>query len=417
MSLLNTDVLLHIGLFLDPQDVAAVIEVNREIRDNSDHLLRCVYHKTFGKINEIPELDTKVIRRLLCLSGRQPDLTINYNIYKTYLCTEVQDVYNRSLNLLENTQSTSIIQLKNKLFGFWHLDRQIKDYAEAASLNIGEDLDIGKNLESRSKETFAKIGDFNLNGKNYNVLAQQILADENPKHDKGKFWSPHFGKTCIGLFEREKNEGNNLLNNGFLNSMSLHNFSIRIGRVLKEKKLLSFEGHVTENEPVYNIPRSLVIEKTLNFRDTTRDVLGSDRLLDQKLTQIMIEMMVQNNEIICLKIDSNHDDLAVLAAAGFMTQGTHTEKIMEKIQSFRSIEENKLFPPYKNYGSRPAFFKMEDLTNQVVYFSKGAPVSWKEIIQREPILKEKSGILPEYWVVKPSIVERDQREGSVVKEV
>lgn len=38
--------------------------------------------------------------------------------------------YNKAITLLENTKPTTILQLKNHLFAFWHLDRGILAYQQ-----------------------------------------------------------------------------------------------------------------------------------------------------------------------------------------------------------------------------------------------------------------------------------------------
>ena len=327
-------------------------------------------------------------------------LLTDYNIY--YNGEEnslVEEDYNCSINLLENTEPTSIYQLKNILLSFWHLDRQIKDYNDFISkecdCNLG--IKIGKDLALRSSETFAKIGFFYHNEKKYNVTAQHILADERKNvSNKRKFFSMTNGATTIAISE-----------SGRAGQVS-HMFSVCLGRKSKDSEDIYNETHSLHKiEPVLNNERHLVVDNLLCYNDSTKAPEGSDRLLDQKLTQIMIEMIIQNERIVSLDVISAFDDLPVLVAAGF--EAEINKGILNELIRFRSIEGNKIFPPYFDYGSDPTIFKKEWLAEERVYFSKDVNIiaSWDEIINKEPILTEKSGILPEYWEVKPNIVDEN----------
>lgn len=65
MCVLNTDAILHVGSFLEPQDVVALIHVNRDVRFNSNQLLRNQYQKAFGNINKNQLPNKKSIIQLL----------------------------------------------------------------------------------------------------------------------------------------------------------------------------------------------------------------------------------------------------------------------------------------------------------------------------------------------------------------
>jgi len=429
MSTLNTDTILHIGSFMNPSDAVALTRVNKDVRANSDQLLRSQYQKTFGEINNIEQPDKKIMARLICRAEKQPNAAVNHNIYtvpssrlerwkwiagvENSLDKEAQEHYNSNINLLENSQATSIIQLKNQMKGFWHSDRQMKDYAQFKSKEQAQatsGLIIGKKLETRSRETFAKIGGFSLNNKNYDVAAFHILADEasvdqyRNYHDDThrKFDSVSYGKTYIGIFEREQPHS--------LESLGLrgpnHNFHVHIGRdkIKPDWFEISSEGSIGNGkDAVFGSKRHLIIGNGLEYRDRTQDAQGSDRLLDQKLTQVMIEVTIQNKAIISLQVDSNHDDLAVLTAGGFESHST--EARIKELNDFRSEEGNKLFPPYRDYGSVKTTFETTDFTKKNVLYSRGAPEAWSDIIEREPILKPNAAILPEYWARKPNIVD------------
>lgn len=454
MTSLPTDTMLYIGTFMNPRDVVALTHVNCDLHDKSYQLLRNKFQETFGETNTIQQPDKKIMARLLCCA-EQPNAAVNHNVYTTpgsylerwkwivgvenSLDKEVQENYNNNISLLEKTQATSIIQLKNQMKGFWHSDRQIKDYAkfksdEKARATSGlisklffaclavifkhyynpSILNIGKKLETRSRETFAQIGNFTLNSIDYNVVAFHVFADENSAdryrtyHDDThrKFDSMFYGKTLIGIFEKQKPHS--------LEALGHHgpyqNFGVRLGREKLANRWgvdISTEDNMGfGKDAVLDSRRHLIIGSGLEFRDRTQDVQGSDRLLDQKLTQIMVEMTMQNKKIISLRVESNHDDLTVLTAGGFTCDRTH--RTLEELTNFRSEEGNKLFPPYRDYGSHSTMFVKDTSKVKNVHYSKGAPEAWSDIIQREPILKSNSAILPEYWARKPNIIDESE---------
>lgn len=148
----------------------------------------------------------------------------------------------------------------------------------------------------------------------------------------------------------------------------------------------------------------------LGYRGRTYEPAGSDRALDQKLTQIMIEIAEQNRDMYAIYSTANHDDFLMLASSGFRSMAGDRRSIefnvehMEKLQSFRADSKNKLFPPYKDYATHKMLFLMEDRANDNVYFQKEwRPQSWAKMIEQHPILHSDSGRLPEYWLRPPLV--------------
>src|SRR5690606_21917893 len=86
-----------------------------------------------------------------------------------------------------------------------------------------------------------------------------------------------------------------------------HNFGVTIGRKSADSSGIAHEAG-PNSEKVSRDHRYLVSESMLLYRDRTSEASGSDRLLDQKLTQIMIETLAQNENILGMRVDSNHDD-------------------------------------------------------------------------------------------------------------
>lgn len=447
MTTLKADVTSYDGSFSDPTTAMPLTYVNGGVRVKFNNSLRELYIKAFGHTTQ--QADNTIFRPLLHYAKNQPNAAVNHNIYKApnnclerwkwivgvenSLDREVQKNYDSQISLLENSHATSVIQLKNQMMAFWHTDRQIKDYKQfksdektrATSGIIGKIffacvgflfkrfynpslLNVGKNLEIRSQQTFAKIGGFNLNNKDYDVVAFHILADENSVipsdyyHDDThrKFHSESSGRTTVGIFEKQQPHSLGSLRRYGPNQ----NFSALIGREEADSSEISSEEVYNHGQKaVLNSKRHLIVDNGLGYRGRTIKEEGSDRLLDQKLTQIMVEMSMQNKKIISIRVDSNRDDLPVLTAGGF--KSLCADEVMKELKKFRSKEGNKLFPPNRNYSGVGTRFLMKDFTENNVSYSRDGVDSWSNIIQREPILEPEAAILPEYWARKPNIVE------------
>lgn len=149
------------------------------------------------------------------------------------------------------------------------------------------------------------------------------------------------------------------------------------------------------------------------YASSTGNSEGSNRLLDQKLTQIMIELTQQNREIISCLVEPRSSDTMFLKESGFHIEPQRlqnlehdpNQEILEQLSKFRSQEGNNLFPNNQDHPYRSAEFEKKDFDNNSVYYSKGEPDCWSNIIEKSPILNKGGGILPEYWAKKPLIVE------------
>ena len=445
MNTLNSDAMFYVSSFMDRVTTLSFVNVNKQTQAMSGKLLKNQYEKHFGQIGDnILNPDKKIFARLLKYAETQPDVLAKHKIYdspnsrleklkwlvgvENKLDKEIQETYNASIHLLERTQATSILQLKNQLQGFWRLDSKIKDYKHFKSEKIAivkgslinkfflfcvevifklyynpSVIATRKKLISRSEEIFAKIGCFNHSNKQYDVVAFHIVRDDNQKANLvRKFKSIYDGETWIAIFEKDQPKP---CLSDWLEKV-LH-FNILIGRkaALNNEICSESSGNLV---PVLKNNRHLKIHPPHRYIIEAMNDHGSDRVLAQKLTQIMIEMVMQNKEIISLKIDSR--EFIVLLAGGFKTKKNNPidptdQEEFQKLVAFRSVEGNKLFPPYKIGAHRQMSFEAKNLANRDVYYSRRGPESWSDIIQREPILTPNSAVLPEYWSTKPYIVE------------
>lgn len=142
----------------------------------------------------------------------------------------------------------------------------------------------------------------------------------------------------------------------------------------------------------------LNVGEDLEYRDSTSDPIGSDRGLDQKLTQIMVEVARQNKGVRQIKLRAVHDFLPVLIASGFRVElgENKRQRVEAKIREFRQVEGHQLFPPYYDYASDGVYLDMTACTESNVRFSKkwDDATSWDAIIKKNPILESGAAVFP-----------------------
>lgn len=372
-----------------------------------------------------------------------PNPSVNHNTYEmpsglierwkwivgveNKLDQDIQNDYRTQSSVIGSVQARSIVQLKNQLQAHWHLDRKIKDYNTYKSDKIAEakaglistifygsigfflklyynssEVAIEKNLEARSKETYAKIGEFKKEGKVYDVVAFHLLADElSPTNDQNPqpFYSKDKGKTYISIIEREASHSFETV----INSRENRHFQISIGR--EEKGTGKIFTESSDENPVVTNRRHLIVDGDLRYGDIKSDDVGSDPFLDDKLTQIMVEIFQQNIEANTLKVESHHSDFAVLTAGGFVstTQPRKTAVMVKELEE-RIKEGNKLFPSFTDYETVQTSINTDQLYKDRVRFAKGEhPESWVEIIEQNKILYKGSSHLPDSWAKAPNI--------------
>lgn len=403
MSTVSSDLTTHGGVSLGFPNQAALPEANPLVEGKVDQDVRAKVQNAFGTINfdSFPrtlDIATHLLQSIewpvypivkpksdKALPGSRERALWRMDIHNKQE-QEVDEIYKSSLQFLEKTTATSIVQLKNKMVAIWHLGREIEAYN---AFKKAEVVKTTVSVEDVSRTAFAKIGGFTLGEVKYDVVAYYAL-----KSYRGR----PIAKTHVGIIKNGTEP-----HFGLLSGLWIHTFEALIGREAQESShcFPITEDHCNSGTiPVLN-ERSLQVNY-LTYPDHTEDPHGSDRLLDQKLTQIMIEMSQQNQEIKEVNAESVYDYLPVLTAGGFNHYGS--QRSMEEIQKFRSNPENKLFPPYHDYAAVLVHIPTEDVAKKVVYYSKGEPESWSDIIQREPILQKDAGILPEYFGAKPNIV-------------
>ena len=220
------------------------------------------------------------------------------------------------------------------------------------------------------KKKHIKIGEFNLRGavKEYKVYSFQSIGRFGGNHTFNEFPPDN---TYIGIFPSHVEPNMHYMGNA---KNTFHNVSIK-----KEKTGLG----------------AFKIRFEVEFRDGVNNWEGSDRVLDRKLMQIMVEIFQQNvaDEMIGV---SNYDDLVVLTAGGMNNMNNHDscDYLIDSIQAHRSDPDNKLFPPFKDYGQKYMRMTRNDLDKRIVYFTRSkVPQSWSEILSESPILYQNQGLI------------------------
>jgi hypothetical protein len=423
------------------------------------------YQATLGQISatfaRTPD-DDSIMRRVMGFAGHQPEAGRNYNVYaaptdpversnwlrgfENNLDARVQRTYDRAVELLRNTQAVSIVQLKNQHKALWHLNRQICDYNEfkvreqmrerelqaaspfailtAVASSVvsffapapipARNPQIRASLEGFSSTKYAEIGGFHLpNGTGeqaYTVVAFHKMQDRSTPQFAAaarEFRSISYGKTHIGIFRREVQPHINAFDHYTGRN---HNFSVIITRA----RLDDAQFHFTSDETRCDHGTVLVDDNNRNlaidpeYRDgRSQHPHGVNRRLDQKLTQIMVELLQQNRGVIRAEVSAGHDDLPVLLAGAFSTRYMSFDERrvarLHELRDFRADPSNNLFPPYQDYSGSTEVIYADDLDLPRVHLERGEGRSWNEIIQTSPILNRESAVLPPFWSVAPRL--------------
>lgn len=299
----------------------------------------------------------------------------------------MQEEYNRKIGEIETISATTILQLKDQLMDFWHAARKMRNY-EACKLAYKDrktsrliykiffaclglvlrivygasKLNFGKDLRERSQETFAEIGGFEFKGKTYRVLAFRPLKE-------GKDFAIDRAFTQVMVFEKT---GDAPHFKAWTTPKAYH-FGVTLCRNEQSPSCkLSYEGKDGHGKkPVLERTRRLLLDPLpFGFHE--------DRVLNQRLIQMMIEMAVQNK---------------VLGIRATSSKGN--------VEAF-------LFNGFKVGGESILYFDVNDLQRRSISYSKdgrtNVETNWWSIMIENPILQPGAAVLPEYWVKKPLYV-------------
>lgn len=171
------------------------------------------------------------------------------------------------------------------------------------------------------------------------------------------------------------------------------------------KKTHQEEGKDGENSGEEHSIKVLCI-KELFFKERPKGSLSKGgRPLDEKLTQVMVEILIQNrwlNHV--MVVETYHADAIVLVAGGFNRPDGDTKEsnsadsqLLTSFLAARFKERNvSYYPAFENYGLHPMFLAHHALEQKNVYYGRFDPRSWNDIRETDPILHETGGMLPRY---------------------
>lgn len=332
MNSLSNNMLSYLTSFLNSADVIALSAINQSFREK---VLIIAFKNIFGIINEnLPEQPAKLtLAHIISWAGMQPDSSIHKNIYtkqrferwkiKLIDGHHLREIYNKSLLLLEKTQPNSIVQLHNQLKVFWHLDRQVKDYNSFILKDPSQTdvIELGVKLEDRSTEIFAKIGTFKFQEVDYDIAAFHHLSDERSirgmlNQPSCPFHSLNLGKTYIAIFRKNIPHGTRSYDFSLCNlEVSIARPKVTDSNPIKEEDLLQ-KDLISEKDPSFPVLSRphLLLGSDLKYIDACFHSVDTTRLFDRNLTQIMMEIALQNGAINIYVTSSSLSKTAILAA-------------------------------------------------------------------------------------------------------
>ncbi len=344
-----------------------------------------------GHINNTP-IDDDTIRALRVLAATQP-------IPDSQRIIITQALFAKCANALSLFQPQNAVQLKNQFRCIWHLNYSIPR----------EPTTSVQTLHDAIENTHAKIGEFSIHRDgikmDFNVSAVAYLYNSN-NTKQFKF----SGNTRIYIHPAEQPLPLNIDDRRKLHGLAVINTIRQSDGGWTNEEFMRYNEKMDLREQWFNIE--------LESRSVVTDPKGSNRELDQKILQIMVEILQQNKSKSHLRIISYDADYVVLVMGGFMERGDNANRSNETIQQimeFRANPESNLFPPFHDHSQPRLTFNREQLEQKNVRLSREQglePESWIQITKREPILYRGGGRIPDYWTTKP-VDERDQMKLNV----
>lgn len=403
------------------------------------------YTRTFGSLKKPISLKAEhqgVLKRLFEVSLQCPNPQKDHNLYEepsTFLerwkwrlgfdnvvDKQVNEEYETALSLLENSAPASIMHLRNRAYAFWHLDRTVHDYQRAKETVFSSlfsrvilriirfvcsaffyPSSLSLKLPLAQRQEVIQVGEFTCEQEAYKVLALHPFADQRSLvndglggkcFSKAPFSSESYGGTCIYVAKKLEDIANR------------HpHFQVMLGwESLSDSASPGRGGYGCYIEKCSReFPNSPNAKKYLvclepRFPNAIRHKDGCDRLFAQKLTQLIVEIGMQNSGIHAIKTQVIGDNLPVLAAAGF--KSSQAESVLRKIQEFRKTHQG-LFPSEEtSYKSDMAEFEILQYDHLNVHFERNGVLSWKKIIEQGPVLRADSCALPDYFAKPPQFL-------------
>lgn len=286
----------------------------------------------------------EVDSQLTALKNYQPQNAIQLkNLFQVY--------YNVSKKQLCNLNAYQVLRKTNL---FWRITLDCINYTRRVlGLNSTPKLTY-EVFQNFVRSTYAIVGKFTLGDKNYEVQACVRPYKQEPEGDaaidiaKMQFAWALQGQTIFKITEKEPSITKQDI-------FDYHHFLVKIGRYAKNDRMFVSEGNSSTIKAI-DATRVLLIET-----DTCYTKYQNESL-DEKLNQIMLEVMRQNERIEKIKIMNHRENAGVE-------------------------------------------IRHDNLGKLVVLNPYGNPITWKAPNATKPILHATGGYIPEYWSTPPVIQE------------
>lgn len=358
----------------------------------------------------IPQMPKGFIRRMKWLRG----------LYKNFSEVDAQ------LTALKNYQPQNTVQLKNILHSYYNLSR-----VQLGNLNAYQNLKDVHCLwrvalfiihcirrlfryNTKPKMTYASfnefvhsihavVGGFKLENKTYEIRSR-VYPQANMVDS--------LRSTCTGLshmlmrLNNDKKLERELINPNHMH-LAFHDIFFEIKKTTEKYK--KKRGSFQIGKPIlsYEKKESKTLMKVkISFSPAFSSPI-SRRAIDEKLMQVMMEILQQNPSIETIRIDG--DDIspfnhAVLAAGGFKEMTTSDRQgventILSTLFDTRQTEADPhVYPIYTHPDARfvKAEIQKDSMSTPNVYFNGSEATTWEAIIAANRILHHTGDFIPEW---------------------
>lgn len=334
-----------------------------------------------GRPANVTPIEDATIRMLRVLAAAQLVPKIQSSPPESIM---IQANFEECVNALGIFQPQNAVQLKNRYKIVWHLNYNCPT----------ERIIPVQTLKDTVMNSHAEIGKFSIHrdGTKIDFKVSAVAYLSGTGNDDVLF--SFAGNTRIYIHPAKEPLPAKMEDRRKLHGLSVINTTRQLDGRWTNEQNLDYNKKMDLREQWFDIE--------LEFRDVLRIPQGSNREIDQKIIQVMVEIFQQNESKSQLKVESRYTDYAILAMGGLVDNGS--EEMINEVIRFRHSNDHILFPPHRDYTSHTLIFNREQLSQKNVRLSRDQgiePESWLEIVQRQPILHHEGGLIPDYWTTKP----------------
>lgn len=381
--------------------------VNQNVMQELQNDFDKEYSVKFGEISDKQPKDLEVAERILNSMNKQVQQIVItpkgfFDKCKWLLGLEssvdkkLKDKFDE-VQLLNKTQPKSINQLKEMNSCQREISNQITEYSIRNTLLKKKEFE--KNfLRKIFLKCLSPLFKIFYKSSEINKLYSNINRKSSPTLTLGQFREngKEYDIKCMYLKQRNRNKNSAAIRvviEDRESKKTINYFDI----MKKENNPNQFTVEIEYCGDKYNYDCPIEIK-----REYLNSPNGSNRELDQKLTQVMIEVLLQNDNVNGIITNAHRDDSAILGTAGFHV-GLEHPKVYDgsplangwvAARKFRVTEPaNCLFPPYQDYSSCYARFNRDDFDLKYVLFSRDTRESWSEIIEKNTLLNAGAAVI------------------------